>query len=43
MQPPTIEELSSVISQLPNDKAAVPLGIHNEMIKYLRYNTHKLL
>ena len=43
MQPPTTKEWSAVISQLSNDKAAGLSGIHNEMIKHLGPNTHRLL
>ena len=35
MTPPSDEEWSNVIKQLPLDKAAGPLGITNEMLKHL--------
>src|SRR4051794_37806103 len=43
MQPPTKEEWLSTISKLPNDKAAGPSEIHNEMIKKLGLKTQELL
>ena len=35
MTPPSDEEWSNVIKQLPLDKASGPLGITNEMLKHL--------
>jgi len=39
MQPPTWDEWIGVINSLPNDKAAGPLGIHNEYLKHLGTTT----
>ena len=43
MSLPTEQEWYSVINKLPNDKAAGPSGITNEMLKHLGPNTAKCL
>ena len=43
LQPPTFDEWVSTVNGLPNDKAAGPSGISNEMLKHLGDKTQHLL
>ena len=43
MQPPNFDEWISVLKSLPNDKAAGPSGITNEMMRHLGSKTQYLL